>query len=120
MTITKAWLAPDPPALQQIPAVLGVYELADTAGVVIYIGMAGGREPFGLRGRIEAHFSDQELNPVLRERAALYRWESNQQYTTQRTEMLMRYAQEHADALPEGNQAGTWEDRPTLGRLGRS
>ena len=84
MTITKAWLAPDPPALRQIPAVLGVYELADTAGVVIYIGMAGGREPFGLRGRIEAHFSDQELNPVLRERAALYRWESNQQYTTQR------------------------------------
>lgn len=118
MTIAKPWQQPDPDALRQIPAVLGVYELADADGLLLYIGFAGGREPFGLRSKIARHFSDEELNPVLRERAALYRWQSTQQYTTERIERLMFYRRDHEERLPEGNAAGTWEDRPTLGRLG--
>lgn len=120
MTIDKPWQTPDAATLHAIPGVLGVYEIADADGLLLLIGFAGGREPFGLRSKIGGHFGDDELNPVLRERAAQFRWESNQQYTTTRLEMLMRYLDEHDDDWPPGNAAGGWEDRPTLGRLRRS
>ena len=118
--ITKPWQDPSEETLRQIPGVVGVYEIADSAGTVIHIGQAGGREPFGLRSKISGHFSEAELNPVLRERAARFRWESNHQYTTRRLEMLMHYVEAHDQQLPPGNAAGTWEDQPTLGRLRRS
>ena len=120
MTIDKPWQTPDKAALRAIPGVLGVYEIADADGRLLLIGFAGGREPFGLRSKIGDHFSDDELNPVLREQAAQFRWESNQQYTTRRLEMLMRYLDEHDDDWPPGNAAGGWEDQPTLGRLRRN
>ncbi|HJN93117.1 MAG TPA: hypothetical protein QGF05_10400 [Dehalococcoidia bacterium] len=119
-SIAKPWQEPSEEVLRQIPAVLGVYELADAAGTVIHIGQAGGREPFGLRSKLSHHFSEAELNPVLREQAARFRWESNQQYTTRRIEMLMHYAEAHDQQLPPGNIAGTWEDQPTLGRIRRN
>ncbi len=118
--IGKPWQDPSEETLRAIPAVLGVYEIADTGGTVIFIGQAGGRELFGLRSKIGRHFGEHELNPVLHEQAARFRWESNQQYTTRRLEMLMHYVQDHDDALPPANAAGTWEDQPTLGRLRRS
>ncbi len=120
MSIRKPWTAASADAIQAVPAVVGVYEIADLEGELLYIGQAGGREPFGLRSRLAAHFGGAEANPVLRERAHSFRWEANQQYTTKRLELLMQYQRDQAAAWPPANAAGGWQDQPQLGRLRRS
>lgn len=124
MPIRKPWIQPTEDSIRAIPAVVGVYEIADAEGNLLYIGQAGGREPFGLRTRIALHFGGDDPNAVLRERAAQFRWEANQQYTTRRLEMLMQFQRDHAaDAgtdWPPAHAAGDWRDTPQLGRLRRS
>ena len=59
-------------------------------------------------------------NAVLRERAAQFRWEANQQYTTKRLEMLMQFQRDEGREWPPAHEAGDWRDTPQLGRLRRS
>ncbi len=124
MPIRKPWVLPSPESIRAIPAVVGVYEIADAEGNLLYIGQAGGREPFGLRTRIALHFGGDDPNAVLRERAARFRWEANQQYTTKRLEMLMQFQRDHSGdggiEWPPAHPAGDWRDTPQLGRLRRS
>lgn len=128
MPIRKPWIQPTAESIRAIPAVVGVYEIADAEGNLLYIGQAGGREPFGLRTRIALHFGfdpgGDDPNAVLRERAAQFRWEANQQYTTKRLEMLMQFQRDHSDdggtEWPPAHPAGDWRDTPQLGRLRRS
>ncbi len=120
MPIRKAWTKPSAESIRAIPAVVGVYEIADAEGKLLYIGQAGGREPFGLRTRMALHFGGGDPNPVLRERAAQFRWEANQQYTTKRLEMLMQYQRDEGLEWPPAHPAGDWRDTPQLGRLRRS
>lgn len=124
MPIRKPWTLPSAESIRAIPAVVGVYEIADAEGNLLYIGQAGGREPFGLRTRMQLHFGGDDPNPVLRELAAQFRWEANQQYTTKRLEMLMQFQRDHGgvdgDAWPPAHPAGDWRDTPQLGRLRRS
>ncbi len=124
MPIRKPWVRPTSESIRAIPAVVGVYEIADAEGNLLYIGQAGGREPFGLRTRIALHFGfdagGDDPNPVLRERAAQFRWEANQQYTTKRLEMLMQFQRDEAVEWPPAHPAGDWRDTPELGRLRRS
>jgi hypothetical protein len=105
--MTKPWLELVPAAVKALPGQLGVYQLADKAGAVTYIGFAGGRSLYGLRG---------ELERALRERpggAVQFRCEVNQQYTTRYLELLMLHVADHG-GLPLGNQ----DDPPVrLGRL---
>lgn len=120
MPIRKPWSQPTAESIRAIPAVVGVYEIADSEGNLLYIGQAGGREPFGLRTRIAVHFGGDDPNPVLRKRAAQFRWEANQQYTTRRLEMLMQFQRDQGIEWPPAHAAGDWRDRPQLGRLRRS
>ena len=120
MPIRKPWIEPSAESIRAIPAVVGVYEIADAEGHLLYIGQAGGREPFGLRTRIALHFSGDNPNSVLRARAALFRWEANQQYTTKRLEMLMQFQRDERVEWPPAHPAGDWRDTPQLGRLRRS
>jgi len=103
----KPWIDLNPEAVKALPGQLGVYQLADDGGRVIYIGFAGGRTLFGLRS---------ELERALRERpagAARFRIEINQQYTSRYQELLMLHVADHG-SLPVVNQ----EDPPSrLGRL---
>jgi hypothetical protein len=115
MPISKPWQTFDAAHAKEIPPVTGVYELGDEQGEVIYIGYAGGREPFGMRGRTERHFSPEEANPVIRGRARRFRCEVNAQYLTRHVELLTRHRDEHG-RLPEGNQA-PGEVVPRLGRF---
>lgn len=115
MPLNKPWQTFDAARANEIPPVTGVYELADEQGAVIYIGYAGGREPFGMRGRIQRHFSPEEANPVIRGRARRFRCEVNAQYLTRHVELLTRHRDEHR-RLPEGNEA-PGEVIPRLGRF---
>jgi len=105
--MTKPWIELTPEAVKVLPGQLGVYQLADPEGHVVFIGFAGGRSLFGLRS---------ELERALRERpasATRFRYEVNQQYTSRYRELLMLHVADHG-TLPVANAA----DPPTgLGRL---
>jgi hypothetical protein len=116
MPLNKPWAHWRAGAERELPGNLGVYELGDAEGRILYIGFAGGRSRFGIRGVLAAHFSDDEPNVVLRERAALYRFEANQMYWTRWLELLARYRGEHGH-VPDGNEASA-EPVPRLGRIG--
>ena len=57
MPLAKPWQSWDPSRLKKIPGTLGVFEIGDANGAVLYIGMAGGRTRFGLRERIADCFA---------------------------------------------------------------
>lgn len=84
---------------------MGVFELGDVDGNVLYIGYAGGRSVLGLRG---------ELRAMLGQSAATgFRYEVNTAYLTRFQELLMAHVAEH-DRLPPENRE---ENLPALGKL---
>jgi hypothetical protein len=87
-----------------LPGHMGVYELADDAGRVIYIGCAGGRSRFGLRGEVQDALARIDG-------ASRFRIEITTAYLTRHRELLMRHQAVHG-GLPAAN-----EPVPGLGRL---
>ncbi len=105
--MSKAWVELTPEAVKALPGQLGVYQLADAAGMVVYVGFAGGRALFGLRSELEKALAERSGG------ATQFRCEVNQQYTTRYQELLMLHVADHAE-LPLLNRA----DPPVrLGRL---
>ena len=96
-----------PEAVQALPGQLGVYQLADAAGHIVYIGFAGGRSLFGLRSELERALKDRPAG------AARFRTEVNQQYMSRYRELLMLHVADHG-SLPAVNAA---DPPPQLGRL---
>jgi len=87
-----------------LPGHMGVFQLGDVQRQVIYIGYAGGRSLFGLRGEVAA--------AALRLHGARsYRVEVTTAYLSRWQELLMVHRADHGE-LPVGN-----EPVPRLGRL---
>jgi hypothetical protein len=99
---------------REIPNSLGVYEVADEQGEIVYIGMAGGKSLFGLRGELRRQFAGQ-ANAVAAARGRQFRYEENMQYMTRFRDLLQRFNEDHG-RLPPGN-AQPGEFVPTLGRF---
>jgi hypothetical protein len=108
--MTKPWTALQADAVKRLPAQLGVFQLADAKGDVVYIGFAGGRSLFGVRSEIQALMGDPPCG------ATQFRVEINQQYTTRFQELLMVHVHDHGD-VPAGNKG---KPLPRLGRLSPS
>jgi hypothetical protein len=104
--LTKPWQALTADAVRALPGQLGVYQLADAEGRVLYIGYAGGRSLFGLRSAVE------EARTRLGAVAARFRYEVNQQYMSRYEELLMLHVADHG-ALPAANR----DAAAALGRL---
>ena len=102
--LTKPWRALEASEVARLPGQLGVYHLADRAGAVLFIGFAGGRSRFGLRGELEAQLARR--GPGFR-----FRVEVNSQYHTRYRELLMLHRADHGELPPEN------EAPPGLGRL---
>ena len=51
--LEKPWIELTAEAVKALPGQLGVYQLAEAEGRVVYIGYAGGRSLFGLRSELE-------------------------------------------------------------------
>ena len=103
----KPWIDLTPEAAKALPGQLGVYQLADAEGRVVYIGYAGGRSLFGLRSELERALKERPAG------AARFRCEVNQQYTSRHLELLMLHVADYG-GLPAVNAA----DPPVrLGRL---
>ncbi|MFQ5381939.1 MAG: hypothetical protein ACE5EF_10005 [Dehalococcoidia bacterium] len=106
LRLDKPWIPLEPEAVSRLPGQLGVYQIADAEGSVTYIGVAGGRSLFGLRGEVEKHLGDPGKS--------FFRVEVNQQYETRWRELLMLHRTDHGD-VPVLNHG---ESLPRLGRLG--
>ena len=105
LRLDKPWKPLTAEDAGRLPGQLGVYQIADGQGAVLYIGHAGARSPFGLRS---------ELQRELAERGAgcQFRVEVNQQYRTRWFELLMVHQADHG-SLPTDNA----KNPPPLGRL---
>ncbi len=103
--LAKPWQPLTGEAIEALPGQLGVFELADERGRVLYVGYAGGRSLFGLRSAVawaHAHV------PAARR----FRCEITMQYLTRHQELLMLHVADHG-AVPEGNRG----EEMRLGRL---
>jgi hypothetical protein len=105
--MTKPFMALTRENVQPLPGQLGVYQLADADLRILYIGYAGGRSLFGLRGELERALQQRPGG------AARFRCEVNQQYLSRHLELLMLHLADHG-ALPIVNAA---EPPRRLGRL---
>ena len=105
--MTKSWTPLEPTAVKKLTGQLGVYQLADAKGDVVFIGFAGGRSLFGLRGEVEKALVEPPAG------ATQFRVEVNQQYTTRYQELLMVHVHDNGD-VPAGNKG---KPLPRLGRL---
>lgn len=92
--------------LKKLSGQLGVFQLANAEGRVVYIGFAGGRSLFGLRSEVMKAVEDVAG-------VSAFRIEVNQQYTTRYQELLMLHVHDHGD-VPSGNKG---KPLPRLGRL---
>ncbi|MDH3644301.1 MAG: hypothetical protein OES38_19505 [Gammaproteobacteria bacterium] len=100
--LEKPWLGLD--TAPQLPGQLGVYQLGDAGGEVLFIGYAGGRSLFGLRGEV-ADAGEQTPG------ATCYRVEITTAYLTRYQELLMLHRADHGE-LPAHS-----DPMPGLGRL---
>lgn len=103
--MTKAWQPLSPRTVAGTGGYLGVYEIQAPDGETIYIGCAGGRSLFGLRGELERELSARGAEHRVR-------FEVNMQYLTRQQELLMAHVANHGE-LPRDNRGM----RQPLGRL---
>lgn len=108
--LEKPWQPLCEEGVGRLQGQLGVYELADAAGRTLFIGYAGGRSPFGLRGALEQELSQRAGQELL------FRCEVTMAYLTRHQELLMAHRADHG-ALPDENER---EPRRRLGRLSPS
>lgn len=108
--MSREWRTLDDDEVATLPGQLGVYQIASADGSVLYIGMAGGRSLFGLRGELAG-----ELDRRDPQRAGEFRFrvEVNMGYWTRYQELLMLHQSDFGD-LPRDNRGAL---SVTLGRL---
>jgi hypothetical protein len=105
--LTKAWIPLDQAHVEKLTGHLGVYQLGNGGGEIFYIGVAGGRSRFGLRGELTAMLA-AELTEV-----TCFRVEINMAYRTRHIELLQTFVHDHGH-LPLHN---TDVDIARLGRM---
>lgn len=101
--LDKPWQPLEASSLERIGGQLGVYQLADDTGRILYIGAASAHSLQGLRGELQARVGT----------AARFRIEITTAYWTRRQELLMAHMADHG-RYPEQN---TENDIRGLGRL---
>ena len=106
----KAWRPLDEATVRTLSGQLGVYQIADAGGDVVYIGFAGGRSLFGLRGELQGQLAQRDPGP---NKGYQFRVEVNTAYHTRYRELLMVYKADHGD-LPADNRESP---PPGLGRM---
>ncbi|MBX9946522.1 MAG: hypothetical protein K2Y40_20785 [Reyranella sp.] len=105
LRLDKPWRSLDAEEVARLPGQLGVYQVADARGVLVYIGQVGARSPFGLRSELQRELA--ERGPGL-----TFRVEVNMQYRSRWFELLMVHQADHG-SLPADNA----RNPPPLGRL---
>ena len=105
LRLDKPWRPLSAEEAARLPGQLGVYQVADAAGTILYIGQAGARSAFGLRSELQRELQDRGTGHQ-------FRVEVNMQYRTRWFELLMVHKADHG-SLPADNA----RNPPPLGRL---
>ncbi len=90
-------------ALQRLKGNMGVFQLADSSREIIYIGFAGAKSNFGLKGEIS-----ESLDRL--DGAEFVRWEVTTGYWSRYKELMMIHQFDHGDCPKEN-------EKINLGRL---
>ena len=98
--LTKPFLRLDDLDAGALPAQLGVFQLADEAEEVMYIGYGGGAQPFGLRTAIETELAR------LGDAARFVRYEVTHGYLSRWEELMMVHVHD-TGTTPVGNDPST-------------
>ncbi|MBT4042874.1 MAG: hypothetical protein HOK21_13310 [Rhodospirillaceae bacterium] len=105
--LDKSWIPLNDENVAKLAAHLGVYQLANDDGEILYIGMAGARSLFGLKGELKTALEEPPAG------VTQFRIEVNMSYRTRRLELLQTYMHDHGE-LPAAN---TDIDANSIGRL---
>ena len=103
--MNKEWIPLTQEGVKRLKGQLGVYQIQDPAGQVIFIGYAGGRSLFGLRGELERELASRDPGHS-------FRCEVTMQYLTRYKELLMVHAADHRHLPIESRKSP-----PKLGRI---
>ncbi len=106
LRLDKPWQPLTAEEAARLPGQLGVYQIADAEGRILFIGQAGARSPFGLRSELQREFAERGTG--LR-----FRVEVNQQYRSRWFELLMVHQADHGSLPPDNAK----NPPPNLGRL---
>ena len=109
LRLDKPWQPLTTESASRLPGQLGVYQVADAQGAILYIGEAGARSPFGLRSALQREATERGTGHQ-------FRVEVNQQYRSRWLELLMVHKADHG-SLPVDNAKSP---PPGLGRLSPS
>jgi hypothetical protein len=101
-----AWTPLDAAHIAEVGGYMGVYQLRSPDGELVFVGYAGGRSVFGLRGELA------DALAAAPDRALTFRFEITTSYLSRYQELLMAHAAEHG-SLPIDNP----ESAADLGRL---
>src|SRR5476651_2730874 len=91
LRLDKPWKPLTPEEATRLPGQLGVYQIADAAGTILFIGEAGARTPFGLRSELQRQAAERGAG-------CQFRVEVNQQYRSRWFELLMVQARSRQPA----------------------
>lgn len=105
--LDKPWIPLTGENVAQLSGHLGVFQLANSAGEIVYIGVANGRSLHGLRGVLSDILQAPPADAVQ------FRFEVNMAYHSRHLELLQAYRYDH-NSLPVGN--GDLDEK-SLGRL---
>jgi hypothetical protein len=105
--LDKPWIPLTEAHVATLAGHLGVYQLADARGDIVYIGVAGGRSLHGLKGELMQALQSPPAG------AQQFRYEVNMAYRTRYVELLQAYRHDYG-CLPIGNVD---VDERYLGRL---
>jgi hypothetical protein len=109
LRLDKPWQPLTAESAARLPGQLGVYQVADAKGTVLFIGQAGARSPFGLRSELQREFNERGAG-------CQFRVEVNQQYRSRWFELLMVHQADHGSLPPDNAR----NPPPNLGRLSPS
>ena len=95
LRLDKPWRPLTAEVVDRLPGQLGVYQVADAKGTIVYIGQAGARTPSACAASCSARRAERAAGHQ-------FRVEVNQQYRTRWFELLMVHQADHG-SLPADN-----------------
>ena len=82
LRLDKPWRPLTAEEIARLPGQLGVYQITDATGAILFIGQAGARATFGLRSELQRELAERGAGQQLRV-------EANMQYSTRCLELLI-------------------------------
>ncbi len=101
--LDKDWRPLTEESVSRLAGQLGVFELGNDAGEILFIGFAGAKSLYGLKGEVSSYLGQ----------ASHFRIEITSAYRTRQRELLMVHHADHGNYPPMNDESST----RSLGKL---